>query len=438
MRRQRLRKPSDAWGRWSASKLNAAMACPLRCFYEYALELPAPTNPAAAFGTAMHYLFYRFFQRHPRTKNFPYQTKEDFRGAWWSYWWSAVECSGASEAALTIWRTWNDRQRAKARDEGRYFRTPRPHGFGAWSEPVESVRWRNDDEPEKYFRYGQKAIGLFFDRHDDVRRDGRRRWVEKRFSFSWGEALFAGYIDRLDLEEDGAVIYDYKLGEYQEHLVLAGLQMTAYQHAYEMVIRPNLASPRDVPLKAIRIYDYMSGTYREIPARDATDIGALTYYLAEAQAYFRGVLTGKQPDPGVFTSFVKFRWNDMREGTTTPRLPVGDHCMYCSYARPCTEYVRGQRPLARVAFREKCDADVAHWLPEVIRLPIFESPIVRDSAAAVTALPRLYSSLWPQLTLGIECPPAPPLSTTARRPPTRKRHAEAVRRLAPSQDPVTV
>lgn len=447
MRVRKPRKPSDAWQRWSASKLSAAMACPLRCHYEYILELPAPTNPAAAFGTAAHYLFYRFFKRHPKTKKFPYETKESFLGAWWLFWWTAVEGSGVSETALKTWTDWTERQKQKAKEEGeaegeaegkkkgKTFRKPKPHGFGMWSAPVQLVRWKDDADPLKYFRYGQKVLPIFFNVHDAVRRDGQRRWAEKPFTFSWGEGKFSGYIDRLDLEPDGAVIYDYKWGEYPEYLVVSGLQMTAYQRAYEEYLRPTL--PGHPPLKAIRIYDYWTGTFQDVPIRKPKEIGLVSYYRAEAQAYYKGVLTGERPSPFLFTKFPHFRWEDMAEGTTTPRLPRAEHCTYCQHVRACVEYVEGNRPLARDAFRAKQAADEGAFHPEIIRLPFAETPIVRQAEAAYATLPKLYASLWQQPTLGFELPtavakPRRKKPGTASRKQRGRKACRRVRRIVPS------
>lgn len=419
------------------------MTCPLRCFYEYILELPAPTNPEAAFGTALHYLFCNFFTlsraklKPGQQRDFHYLTKAELLGAWWSFWWSAVETSGATESGLTRWLDWCAKKRAEAQANGKRFHKPKPHGFGAWSEPVDAVCWRTDDDPDKYFRYGQKVLSQFFDLHDPIRRDGRRRWAERAFSFTWGNVVFSGQIDRLDLEPGGAVVVDYKPSRYPLHLKLSGLQLTAYQRAYEECIRPNLPQPQTTPLKAIRIYSYWSGQYEDIPLRTDEEVGRMGYYLAETEAYFRGVLAGKAPDPFAFTSFVNFRWADLAAGTTTPRLPVGDHCTYCAFPQACAEYVRGDRPIARVAFHAKHDADVSRFTPDVQRLPFADSPIVRDTAAHVAALPRLYASLGEQLSLGMELPTpsAQPRRRTSRKQP--KRHAQRVTKPVRSKGLIT-
>lgn len=363
-----------------ASKLTAAIACPMRGFYEFILEKPAGTNPIAVFGQALHYLFKRFFTHHPSTKRFPYDDPKKLRGQWFIYWWSAVAASGASPAAL---QRWTDFFRT-CEAAGRKFHPPQPHGFGSFSENPASVAWESDEQPDKLYLRGVGILTKFFNEFNSVRNDGTKRIVERRFSFSWHGLTLSGIIDRLDIEVDGVVLLDYKLDHYAPHLLETGIQLTIYQLAYEAYFRKKL--PGRPPLKAIRIYSYQSGKMQEAPLRTPKEFGMLLAMLLEASSYYQQVLTGELPAPARHVIFRLFDPGDAARGDITPRLPRGDHCRYCLYFRECRAWENGEAPNARTLFQQKFAIQRALDTPRELPLPFDGVPAIERGSASYQAM----------------------------------------------------
>ncbi len=187
---------SDAWFRFSYSKLSASMMCPLRGFLEFIIDEDALTNPQAALGKALHFMFKLFFTPNKSTKRFPFEDKtikkelrlgaDAFQGAWKGFWWSAVK-------------------REK-------------HGFGSRNsktDPPEIVAWENKDQPGEYFARGLRILTDFYNANNLLRHDDIKRITERRFKLNLQALMIpgvtlTGVIDRIDLEKDGAVILDYK------------------------------------------------------------------------------------------------------------------------------------------------------------------------------------------------------------------------------------
>ncbi len=92
---------------------------------------------------------------------------------------------------------------------------------------------------EERFRIGREALVRFF--KDEERRDSKPKFIEKEFSFVIGDNKISGRFDRIDQEENGAVIMDFKTSEVKtqkdadkrvkenKQLALYGL---AYQHIF--------------------------------------------------------------------------------------------------------------------------------------------------------------------------------------------------------------
>lgn len=348
MRRHRRYRVDDIWGRFSASKIGSLTACPLRGVFEFVLEEPGPLHPYTALGQVLHYVFYLFFRPHPQTKRYPYLTREALLGFWKGIWWGAVN---------------------------------QQYGFGGRRTPANQVAWEYEGQAGSLFGAGYKALDMFFDHFDPVRHDGRLHLVERRFKLRWHHVTLSGIVDRIDVEDDGAVLNDYKSKRYPDHLLETGVQMTLYQLAYEHCFRKTL--PGQPPLKAIRIYDYRNGTFQEAPLRPAHEFGMLLQYLTESSAYLRGVFTGQSPSFEQLLTFKIYDPADIFHGDVSPKLPRGEHCTYCSYYRQCRQWELGQLPIARLLLRQKIDRhDLAHD-PHQQRIPFDEQPVVQIGAASM-------------------------------------------------------
>lgn len=363
------------------------MACPFRGFREWILEEVVPLYPISAFGQAIHYSFERFFKPHPRTRRYPFEDQQAFLGQWFMFWWTAAAASGASASALAFWNEWLEKQQAERRTKGRKpFRPPAPHGFGSWSDPPDQISWRNDEQPLQLYRWGRQILRQF---HDDFllfRADGVRRLVERRFVFNWHGFTLSGYLDRTDLRPEGAVLTDYKLDLYPAPLLDTDLQFTLYQLAWLEYFRKKL--PDWKPLSAIRLYNYRSRVFQEVPIREPREFGLLLAYLVEASAYYRGILTGELAEPSLLTTFRNFNPADLERGDTSPRLPRGDHCRYCPRFSSCRQWELGQQAKsARELFLDQHQQELSALQPTQLPLNLGELPLVRQGRHSIESLP---------------------------------------------------
>lgn len=310
-----------------------------------------------ALGQALHYVFYLFFRPHPRTGRFPYLKLAALEGTWKGLWWGAVDT-----------------------DKG-----PARHGFSGRHTPPQPVDWQFDGQAGVVFASGIKILRTFFENFDSVRHDGRRRWIERRFQMRWHGLTLSGIFDRLDIEDDSAVIVDYKSKHYPDYLLETGIQMTMYQLAYESLIRGSL--PGQPPLKAIRIYDYRSGTYQDAPLRSAYEFGKLLRYLTETSMYLRGVYTGRLPTPEQMLEFDLYDPLDMIRGDTTPNHHIrGEHCNYCPFLKQCRQWERRELPTARLRLHQERHLEDAARSPNQLRLPLNEHLLVQIGSQSTETL----------------------------------------------------
>jgi DNA helicase-2/ATP-dependent DNA helicase PcrA len=87
-------------------------------------------------------------------------------------------------------------------------------------------------------RVGEKALTKFF--HDEEKRDSRPLYIEKDFSFILESNKINGRFDRVDMEEGGAVIMDFKTSQIDsqkeaDKRVKKSLQLALYAMAYASI-----------------------------------------------------------------------------------------------------------------------------------------------------------------------------------------------------------
>jgi hypothetical protein len=352
---RRIQKAETVWTKWSASKLSATMACPLRGFYSYALRTPKPQNPLAALGQALHYMFQRFFTPHKKTGNYPYQEVEKLLGVWKGFWWRAIQGH---------------------------------HGFSSMSSDPVEVTWKDSDQQGKMFGSGINILKGFFETFHQLRLDGIPRFNERRFTFDWCGLQLTGVIDRLDITPQGAILLDYKGAPHSRHDLETGLQLTIYQLAYEAYLRRKIGDNQ--PLSEMQIYSYWRNDFQDAPLRTENDFGMLLYYLLEAHEYFRAILTGKPVYRDIVSCFRFFSEDDILTGDITPRLPRGSHCRFCQFFTECRQWELKEHPTPQALFAEHRQAKLDRLTPGQEPIPFGQQPIIEaggDFVAKIRQLP---------------------------------------------------
>lgn len=349
-----VHRASIAWEKWSASKIITATSCPLRCYFEYFLRQRGERFPITVFGSALHYMFERFFKANKNTGRYPYQEVRKFQNVWKGFWWRAVQGH---------------------------------HGFSGMGTKPEEVPWRDNDQIGQLFGAGWNILGRFFERYHDFRLAGNIHIPEKRFTFDFCGLTFTGVIDRVDLFPDRAIILDYKSRVFPEHDRVAGPQLTAYQLAYEQHLRNLIGQGR--PLHGMQVYGYWKDALQDIPLRDDYQIGLLFYYMLEASEYYRSILTGQPVHREVIPQFRFFPEEDIETGNISPRLPRGSHCTFCENVETCLAWEKGEHDSPRKLFTEAYQKKLDARAPTQVVLPLQFSPIVRIGANTFYRLKKI-------------------------------------------------
>jgi len=91
---------------------------------------------------------------------------------------------------------------------------------------------------EQRFRIGQEALIRFF--NEETKRNSKPLFIEKAFSFPFENNKISGRFDRIDMEEDQAVIIDFKTSELNKQKdadkrTKESLQLTLYALAYQNI-----------------------------------------------------------------------------------------------------------------------------------------------------------------------------------------------------------
>ena len=118
---------------------------------------------------------------------------------------------------------------------------------------------------QERLRVGEEALIQFF--NDEKKRQSRPLYIEKEFSFILEANKINGRFDRVDMEDDGAVIMDFKTSqiktqEMADKRVKESLQLALYALAYENIFA-------EMP-KRVALYFLESGIVgsREVEAGD--------------------------------------------------------------------------------------------------------------------------------------------------------------------------
>jgi DNA helicase-2/ATP-dependent DNA helicase PcrA len=110
--------------------------------------------------------------------------------------------------------------------------------LNAFSESFDPQGFLDEKHQQERFRVGRDALIRFFDREEKL--DSKPLFIEKEFSFVLENNKLAGRFDRIDMEEDGAVIMDFKTSEINKQKdadkrTKESLQLAIYALAYQNI-----------------------------------------------------------------------------------------------------------------------------------------------------------------------------------------------------------
>jgi len=110
--------------------------------------------------------------------------------------------------------------------------------LNAFKESFDPQGFLDEKHQQERFRIGEEALIKFF--NDEEKRDSRPKFIEKEFSFILEGNKITGRFDRIDMEEDGAVIMDFKTSQIKtqkdaDKRVKESLQLALYSLAYKNI-----------------------------------------------------------------------------------------------------------------------------------------------------------------------------------------------------------
>lgn len=301
----KYRRKEKIWNQWSVSKLIQLYECPLALYFRYMLKIKVPRNPYMIFGTAVHFMFKRFFDVN-------YQSPESFAGAWKHFWYGV----------------------AKARGKHR-------HGPEGYSAPPVKINFR---DPETEF-YQLQAIGVnimkkFYENNISYKVNELMPKTEISFEIDFQGLRIIVKMDRIQPMGDGTEeIWDYKPRLPSKANIRDDAQLTLYNLAYK--------SKFGCDPSGLVIYNYKNSEKHWVKPRRNKYYVELAQWLNEARAYVWGVLFWKQyqeqckkfPFEYNFSQFRNFDFRDVENGVFSPRyFPNSNHCKMCDYYKQCWQW----------------------------------------------------------------------------------------------------
>lgn len=273
-------------GKLSATKIGYYKGCPLAFFLKYVEHEKVPTNVRFVFGKGIHYMLERFYKVN-------YKSPDSFAGYWKFYWISSVAgdfLKGKQKRELTV--TEHPTKKGSIKIGDHVDLGPDPVGllFG-------------------YMRLGENILKRFYTRHKD-----KPPPLSKEASFGVkndepmeiGGHLIRGVFDRIDKNEQGYYVTDYKTTkkspEENSFVLHRDPQFTLYSYAFRKLFGQEENS--------VLYYHLRSGTLLKTH-RSQKDYDYICKVLDE-------VVEGVEKD--VFTPF------------------YGYHCGYCDYQIACEKY----------------------------------------------------------------------------------------------------
>lgn len=175
--------------------------------------------------------------------------------------------------------------------------------LNAFRESFDPQGFLDEKHQEERFRIGQEALIRFF--NDEEKHNSKPLYIEKEFSFTFENNRIRGRFDRVDMEEDGAVIIDFKTSELNKQKdadrrakesVQLGIYALAYQNIFGKL-------PKRVELHFLE--SGLIGTDK----KDEDDLGKVKEQIKEVSVGLRKRIF--EPTPGYMV------------------------CTYCAYNQIC-------------------------------------------------------------------------------------------------------
>ncbi len=208
--------PADKIIRLSYYHLDDYLTCPLKYKYVHILRVPIMEHHTVIYGRAMHMAVSKYFQYKLAGKNM------------------------ILEDLLETFRKSFD-----------------PQGF------------LDERHQQERLRVGEEALIKFF--NDEEKRNSQPLYIEKEFSFMLEENKITGRFDRVDMEEEGAVIMDFKTSQIKiqkeaDKRVKESMQLSLYALAYQNIFGK-------IP-KRVALYFLESGIVglREVEEEDLEEV----------------------------------------------------------------------------------------------------------------------------------------------------------------------
>jgi len=204
-------------GHFSFSQLAAFAKCPLQYKFAFVLRVPAKGKAVFSFGKTMHNTLYNFLKQANQSK----ENKQD----------NLFATSFAEEVNSAGSETASRREIINLNDLVEIYEK---NWIDEWYE--------NKKQKEEYYKLGRKIVKDFYNEFSKnpprVLKINEILALEMPFKLKIGEHTLYGVVDRIDEKEGGAVIIDYKTGNFKSKLSLDDKeQLLIYQLAAEEIFR---------------------------------------------------------------------------------------------------------------------------------------------------------------------------------------------------------
>ncbi len=179
--------------KFSFSQFTAFNVCPLQYKFAFVLKVPRRGKAVFSFGKTMHQTLYQFcldWQKNQQAK------QKDLFG-------KPKEVKGLNfDDLIKIYEQ-------------------------AWIDDW----YKNKEQKKEYWEKGKKALKIFY--QDFIKNPPKIKYLEKEFNFKIGQDTIKGVIDRVDEQEGGYHLIDYKTGQKKKLSKDNKQQLLLYQMAME-------------------------------------------------------------------------------------------------------------------------------------------------------------------------------------------------------------
>jgi len=297
----------------SPSNISIYTLCPFAYYLRYIEHERVPVSLNLVFGSEIHKMLKEFYKK-------DFKSSESFVNYWRHRWKSAIAGDFLKGKEKELLNTRLINYNLKKEDGSIEIKIG------------DHIRFL-DDELKGYFSYrnlGDSILRRFYERHK-----GKNDPVhtEKRFSFDFRSFKIRGVIDRIDRNEKGVYITDYKTDKSNPKenpsLLHNNVQLTIYSAAYRSIFREDE--------RAILFYHLRSGD-AIITKRSDKDFDCLEKICETVSE------------------------NILKENFVPH---YGSHCKFCDYIQPCNGYSYNNEGPIKIEDNEiKNGADIWNFIDQ--------------------------------------------------------------------------